>query len=437
MAERVLGTLTTSESLFVNNSAHGLHIDNSSLLSYNLYQLKVNGNLMNGLYLKRVALLSNISDSAFEKNAYNGFTLHNGAGKIEFRNITAAFNRKSGVKIYDGKASTTFLSSTFFKNREDGCCISNQAGFQEFFNCTANSNSRHGFSLFDVSRHFSRESPKYQLKHFSLLDSSVIDNSYYGVKLGPDCQYWSESVINVTMKIINNRIVRNNKAGVFLSPDSCPYSNQKPRKLFATVRNNHFEGNKGNAFCVYCTGQLGLDAAIESNKFLNNTDKVLTFVDDNRCRANDQYKTNPVRSRITGNIFKKNRVSENVLFIDFSSFPEIRSAAVINNTFHNNALTRKDLFPKFYRRSTTRAVIVLKEGRFIVRENIIENPGFTFEISTLRHKHREVLDAKYNWWGTAEECKIVDRIFDFRHRIHLSPVDFFPYKMSSYQVSCR
>ena len=421
--------MTTSDSLFVNNSAHGLYIDNSSLLSYTLHQLKVNGNLMNGLYLKRVALLSNISDSAFGKNAYDGVALHNGAGNIEFRNITVALNRKSGVKIYDGKASTMFLSSTFLKNREDGCCISNQAGFQEFFNCTAKSNSRHGFSLCDDTRHFSSESPRYQLKNFSLLDSSVIDNSHYGVKLGPDCQYWSESAVNVTMTIINNQIVRNDKAGVFFSPDSCQYWYQKPRKLYVIVRNNYFERNKGNTFYVYCIGHLGLDSTIQSNKFINNTGNVLTLLHDNRCGAH--YKGKPIRLKITENVFKKNRVSENVVFIDFSSFPEIRSAAVLNNTFNENVLNIKDRFPRYYHRSKIRAVIVLKEDRFIVRENIIENPGFAFEFSTLRHNHRRAVDAKYNWWGTADECEIGDRIFDFRHRIQLSPVEFFPYNMSS------
>lgn len=66
-----------------------------------------------------------------------------------------------------------------------------------------------------------------------------------------------------------------------------------------------------------------------------------------------------------------------------------------------------------------------------MRENVLENPSFPLQFSTLRHDHRRVIDAKFNWWGTEKECEIVDKIFDFRHRVQLSPVKFFPYLLSS------
>lgn len=53
------------------------------------------------------------------------------------------------------------------------------------------------------------------------------------------------------------------------------------------------------------------------------------------------------------------------------------------------------------------------------------------QFSTLRHDHKRIIDAKFNWWGTKQECEIVDKIFDFRHRVQLSPVEFFPYLLSS------
>ncbi len=104
---------------------------------------------------------------------------------------------------------------------------------------------------------------------------------------------------------------------------------------------------------------------------------------------------------------------------------------VRNNTFEDNKVVTKDIFPNFFRRSTTRAVIVLKEGSFTLRENILENPSFPFQISTLRQNPRRAIDAKFNWWGTTEECEIVDRIFDFHHRVELSSVNFFPFLLSS------
>ena len=225
-------------------------------MSCNLHQVSNKGNSRNGFYLQRVALKSNVSDSIFNRNALHGFALSNGAGEIEFRNITAVFNTYSGVRFYDGKISSSFLACNLSRNNEDGCCISNQGGSHQFFNCTANLNSRHGISLFDVRRRHSSEPPRHQFKDFTLVDSIVNDNTQYGIKLGPECQYWSESVVNVTMTIDNNHICRNSKGGIYLAPDSCSWSSSslKPRKVDAIVRDNHFEENKVNAFYVYCTG---------------------------------------------------------------------------------------------------------------------------------------------------------------------------------------
>ncbi|XP_078343101.1 uncharacterized protein LOC144628871 isoform X1 [Oculina patagonica] len=433
-AERISGTITATDTHFVNNSANGLGILDSSFLSCNLHGLSAKGNVYNGLYLRRTAFKSNVSDSTFTKNVHNGFAISNGAGEIEFRNVTAVLNTHSGIKIYDGKVSSDYRFSNLSNNKEDGCCISNQAGAHQFFNCTAKSNSRHGISLFDVRSPHWNAPPRHQFKSFDLEESTITDNTQYGVKLGPECQYWSESAVNVTMAITKNQIMRNNKGGIFLSPDSCTWSSSslRPRRVETIVRNNNFEENKVNAFYIFCTGFLGLQAVFESNTFLNNTDKVITLIDNNNCGAN--YNSNPVNVKIDKNIFTKNR-AENILYIDYSSFPETRSAIMTNNTFEDNEVLTKDLFPAFFRRSTTRAVIVLKEGSFTLRENILENSGFTFQLSTLRHDHRRGVDAKFNWWGTTKECEIVDRIFDFQRRVQLSPVDFFPFLLLANKTS--
>ncbi len=429
--EQFYGILIATDNHFIKNGANGLEILNSSFLPCNFYELSAKGNARNGLYLQDVALKGNVSNSTFVKNAKNGLAIANGAGEVEFQNITAVINTYSGVRIYDGKVSSNFRFSNLSNNKEDGCCISNQTGTHVFFNCTVNSNLRHGISLVDVRHPNWNALPRHQFTHFSLEESIITDNTQYGVKLSPECQHWSESAVNVTMAINKNEIVRNSKGGIFLSPDFCTwsYNSLKPRRVKTIVTNNHFEENKGNAFYVYCTGFLGLDAVIEANTFTNNTDKVLTLIDNNKCGAN--YKSNPVNVKIDKNIFTKNR-AENVLFIDYSSFPETRSALVRNNTFQDNKAATKDLFPTFFRRSTSRAaVIVLKEGSFTLRKNILENSGFPLQLTTLRHDHRRVIDAKFNWWGTTKECEIVDRIFDFHHRVQLSPVDFFPYLVST------
>ena len=47
-------------------------------------------------------------------------------GKIRARNVSAASNVKTGLKIYDGMGSIVFQESRFISNGEDGCCVTNQ-----------------------------------------------------------------------------------------------------------------------------------------------------------------------------------------------------------------------------------------------------------------------------------------------------------------------
>ena len=423
-AERNSGTLTATDSHFINNSANGLEILDSSFLSCNLHGLSSKENEGSGSYFYYVASLnSNVSHSAFVGNAHNGIAIAKSASQIAFRNVTAVLNKYSGIQIYDGQVSSSFESCNWSNNREDGCCISNQAGTHQFFKCTANSNLRHGVSFSDPQQD-SSSATKHFFKQLLLIDNTINDNTQYGFKLSPEGQYASDSA-NITMVITNNQFMRNSRGGIFLSPENFWWT--KPRRVQASVTDNHFEQNKVNAIHVFC---VYLESVIESNRFINNTDTVLSLMNNNRCGSNTGRNVNPVKVEINENRFLKNR-AENVLFIDYSSFPETISAIVKNNTFEDNEAATKDLFPNFYRRSTTRAVIVLKEGSFTLRENILENPKFAYQLSTLRPDYQHSIDAKFNWWGTAEECKIVDRIFDFQHRVQLSPVEFFPYLLSA------
>ena len=393
-----------------------------------IFSVTVYRNKADGIIAERITGAVTTIQTHFINNKGNGFEIAEGNGNVEFQNIAAVLNKGRGVSIHDGKASSLFHFCNLSRNTEDGCSISNQEGSHRFINCTSNSNFRHGINLFDVTSYYN-DVPRHRFNRFSLLNSTIKHNSQYGLKLGPECQYWSESAVNVTLTIISNEIVSNFKGGIILSPDlsSC-LALKRPREVSAVVRRNNFEKNKVNTLRVFCTGFLGLDAVIEFNSFMNNTGNVLKLVDDNRWGVNIESRA--VRLKITQNIFKINRVTENVIFIDFSLFPETRFAVVTNNTLEDNEPATEDLFPKFYRRTTTRAVIVLKEGSFTLRGNIFENPGFIHQFSTLRHDNRRVVDAQFNWWGTADECEIVDRIFDFHHRVPLSPVDYFPFLVS-------
>lgn len=91
--ERISGEIAANKARFINNSANGLAIFDSSFVSCNLHELSNKGNVRNGVYLQRVALRSNVSDSTFITNAHHGFAITNGAGEVDFRSINAFFEQ--------------------------------------------------------------------------------------------------------------------------------------------------------------------------------------------------------------------------------------------------------------------------------------------------------------------------------------------------------
>ena len=151
----------------------------------------------------------------------------------------------------------------------------------------------------------------------------------------------------------------------------------------------------------------------------------MTFADGTNCGATI---TNPVELKFISNIFSNN-IAENIIFLDFFNWPNIRRADIINNIFADNSVT--DLFPGFFRRSTKYAVVVLKEGNFSVHENKFVNLNFTFQISTMLYNFKSTIAAQRNWWGTDEQCSIRDKIFDFEDRVQLAKINYFPYLASS------
>ncbi|PFX18273.1 Macrophage receptor MARCO [Stylophora pistillata] len=424
MIERTHGKITMLGSHFIDNSANGLGFLDSSFLSYILCQLFFKGNGYNGLNVQRVAFKGKISDSEFTENGYNGLVIASGTGEVVMQNVLAILNKQNGVMAYDGKIATEFKFCNFSRNQKDGCYIANQAGSHQLYNCSANSNSRCGISLSDPIYY---SSPNYHFKGFILKDSTIQNNALFGIKFSFGEKNPREYGVNPSIVIKRNSFVGNSRGGIVLSSNYRRWYWNDPRKIDFVVNNNLFEQNKANSIYVNCFSFLGSNSLIESNKFVNNSDGVVTFLHDNNCKPD--RKGNPIIVTINGNTFTKNRV-DNVIYIDYNLYPETRSASIGNNTFEDNEPPTKELFPNFFLRLTSHAVIVLKEGNFTVHDNIFENPSYTFQISSLLRDHHRVVDAEMNWWGTADGCEIMDRVFDFQHNAHLSQFQFFPYYTS-------
>ncbi|XP_068733405.1 protein bark beetle-like [Montipora capricornis] len=438
---RIFGTVTTSYLHLFDNRGEGLRIENSSFLTCDFHNLFAKENSRNGFHLQDVSLKCNIENAKFDSNGYNGLEVDRGAGNIGIQNATAILNGKGGVLFVNGKASSRLVSCDLSQNKEVGCYIWNQGGSHQLSNSSINYNLLNGVVVFqtgpyywDMERHF------HLTDAFSMVNCVMKSNGQYGLLIDLKCNRLRESFVDVARKIeiSDNQIQRNERGGVRLYLNCWLWfkEKEKTRKVLALVSGNVFQENSRSAFLMkawYLHSWYHahiMDAVIASNHFINNSGAVFVLEAGYHCFG-AKKPSKPLQ--IKNNVFTKNRVTENVLSVDVREcwYSEARrSVAILNNTFEDNQLTTKDRFPSFYHRTTSRAVLVLNGGRFILHENTFENHAFPFETSTLDHDPGHVIDARFNWWGSTNECDIADRIFDYRRRAQLSLLEFFPYMVS-------
>ena len=59
--------------------------------------------------------------------------------------------------------------------------------------------------------------------------------------------------------------------------------------------------------------------------------------------------------------------------------------------------------------------------------NAFDNPMFPHEIAALSMDHEIMHQAIENWWGTSDECKVKERIFDYEDRVELARIQYYPF----------
>jgi len=128
--------------------------------------------------------------------------------------------------------------------------------------------------------------------------------------------------------------------------------------------------------------------------------------------------------RVLSNSFINN-IGEYTVFVDYNALPTKRYIEFNNNSFAKNRVIKS--FSRSYVRTKTQAVLAVKEGTITVEHNSFVNPLFPREMGTLLKDHERVIQARYNWWGSKDECKVEERIFHFVDRIELAQIQYYPF----------
>ena len=220
------------------------------------------------------------------------------------------------------------------------------------------------------------------------------------------------------------------------------------------LTNNYWRNNqvRGTSVMVkqyynFCSGGK-FEVWLMKNVFLNNTGRTIVDIKvdsyyqvSNILLSHNEFFKNIAEELVdvTGSarlvaVIRKNTMESNEVDKSlFNLFTENSyhqgSLNFTRNSLINNAVSQRRPLP-YYLINKVTAVICPSNLQISINENFFENPLFSFEIMLTPIFEINEMNAKYNWWGSKDEKKIMLKIFDFRWRNYLARVNFSPFLAS-------
>ena len=410
-------TMNISNTKFLRNSGgQGMYFKNfledCQILLSGITSL---GNSHNGALFERVKAKSlNVTTSSFDGNALHGLYVEQVLTvSVKFQEISTSNNLKTGVFVYQGSANMNIESWTSIGNQVDGFYLENQEGQLILKDCYVYGNKRNGLWLVD--------SFGARLQSTHLQNCSVLESSHYGVLFDLSVGF-RESVEDYDVTVANSTIASNALGGCWFHPSSCGWSFSRHRRVQLSFIGNRVEGNQKFGLNIYGPELYELTAVLADNEIRNNSGYALKVIYyDSYC--SDDYSF-PVHVIVLSSTFIKN-IGEYTVLVDYNALPTKRYIEFNNNSFVENRVIKS--FSSGHVRTKTQAVLAVKEATITVEHNSFVNPLFPHEMAVLLKDHERVIQARNNWWGSKDECKVEERIFHFVDRIELAQIQYYPF----------
>ena len=445
------GTLSfqMSDSFVEENGGQGLHILNQVNSTINIYNSQfIRNSIGEGVYLQAFrycyvrlaevlslensqngALFTRLSDTRlnfssckFDGNSNIGvYATYFSRGGLNLENVSTSNNYGSGYAFEFGNTNINIESSSSLGNGRDGFYVENQGGEVVLKGFVADGNKRNGLWFLDT------ESARLRSVH--LLSCNVSGNIQYGLLFYLTYRF-DQRPENYIIKVANSTIFKNSLGGCMLYPADCGWGNDGwQRSVQLLFAGNKVKGNKKYGLDIYGPEWYVLSAVLANNIYYENSGLALTVRHGRRCSYEN---SSPFNLQVSSNIFSKNK-GENIFFVDCETLPTKCRVTIRNNTFLDNQRIR--LFSRNYLRTKTQAVLAVKGGNVTIKYNSFINPLFSHELAALLKDREHVLLAEENWWGTRDECKIKDRLFDFEDRVELAQIQYYPFLDSNNSTS--
>ena len=421
---QVNSTIKIYNSQFVRNSnGEGVYLQTFRYCYVRLVEVLSLGNSQNGALFTRLSdTRLNFSSCKFDGNSNIGvYATYFSRGGLNLENISTSNNYGSGYAFEFGNTNINIESSSSLGNGRDGFYVENQGGEVVLKGFVADGNKRNGLWFLDT------ESARLRSVH--LLSCNVSGNIQYGVLFYLTYRF-DQRPENYIIKVSNSTIFNNSLGGCKIYPSNCGWGNdgwQRSVRLLFT--GNKVKRNKKNGLDIYGPEWYVLSAVLANNIYYENSGLALIVRHGRRCSYEN---SSPFNLQVSSNIFSKNK-GENIFFVDCGTLPTKCRVTIRNNTFLDNQRIR--LFSSNYLRIKTQAVLAVKGGNVTIKFNSFINPLFSHELATLLKDREHVLLAEENWWGTRDECKIKDRLFDFEDRVELAQIQYYPFLDSNNSTS--
>ena len=409
-------TINISDAQFKGNARnhrnHGLYlVDFKEDCNVQLSNLNIVGNTVsNGAFFERLSLANLIiTSSKFDENGWNGLSIAGvSCHKSTFRNISTSRNAQSGIYVSGGNFNVSLVSWTSVSNGRNGFYLEKQAGKINVNGCLVNDNQRDGLVFFDGG---------YVRLYAVLIQKCTLSNNRYGVRF--TLRRYT-GLMNYRVIVVDSTIANNTQGGCEFFAESCgnPHRN---RYLKLSFERNKVAGNKKYGLLFNGFEQSEVEATVQNNTMKENTGYALILEYRKSCSASRLF---PVLVNVQGNIFTKNK-GEYIVFVNFKSATSKQQMIISLNSFFENQNVRK--FSTNYARVKTQAVLAISKGNVTVKRNAFDNPMFPHEMATLCIDHEIMYQAIENWWGSSDECKVKERIFDYEDRVELARIHYYPF----------
>ena len=409
-------TINISDAQFKGNIGHwiyGIHlVDFKEDCNVQLSNVNaVKNALSDGAFFERLSLANLIiTSSKFDENGWHGLNIAGvSCHKGTFWNISTSWNAQSGIHVSGGNFNVSLVSWTSISNGLNGFYLEKQAGKVNVNGCLVSDNQRDGLAFFDGA---------YVRLDAALIQKCTLSNNRYGVLF---MLHRRTGLMNYRVIVVDSSMANNTRGGCEFFTESCA-SAHRNRYLRLTFARNKVIGNQMYGLFFYGPEQFELEASIQNNTMKENTGyHALGLEYKTDCTAPPLF---PVLVNVQGNIFTKNK-GDYIVFVNFKSMTSKHQMIVSQNSFFENQNVHK--FSTNYTRVKTKAVLAINKGNVTVTRNAFDNPMFPHEIATLYMEHEIMYSAIENWWGSSDECKVKERIFDFEDRVELARIQYYPF----------